>query len=74
LKAGLKPATTNRDLASLRSALTKAKEWKLLATDPLATVKQSRVDVIGHVRFLSADEETRRTRDARRLHLRASSR
>jgi integrase len=59
LKAGRKPATTNRDLASLRSALTKAREWKLLTTHPLASVKQSRVDVIGHVRFLSADEETR---------------
>jgi integrase len=59
LKAGAKPATVNRDLAALRGAVTKAREWKLLTTNPLADVKAAHVDAIAHVRFLSDDEETR---------------
>jgi integrase len=59
LKAGAKPATVNRDLAAIRSALTKAIEWKLITLHPLATVKAARVDKIGHVRFLSSAEEKR---------------
>jgi integrase len=43
----------------MRSALTKAIEWKLIALHPLATIKAAHVDKIGHVRFLSADEEKR---------------
>jgi integrase len=59
LKSGTKSVTVNRDLAAMRSALTKAIEWKLIALHPLATVKAARLDRIGRVRFLSADEEKR---------------
>lgn len=59
LKGGTKSATINRDLAALRSALTKAREWKLLTTNPIADVKAAKVDTIGHVRFLSDDEGAR---------------
>jgi integrase len=56
-KAGAAPATTNRDLAALRGALSKAVEWQVIKAHPLRDVKAARVDAIGHVRFLSADEE-----------------
>jgi len=59
LKAGKAPSTVNRDLAGLRSALTSARVWKFLATNPLQDVKPSRVDTTGIVRYLNADEETR---------------
>lgn len=59
LKDGIKPATVNRDLASLRGALTKAREWGAMTANPLAMVKASRVDSSPHVRFLSDDEELR---------------
>jgi integrase len=58
-KAGIRPTTTNRDIAALRGALTKAVEWKLLTVHPLAAVKDARVDAVGHIRFLTADEDTR---------------
>jgi integrase len=71
LKAGVKPSTTNRDLVALRSALSKALAWGFLKVHPLATVKAAHVDTIGHVRFLSAEEDLRLraaldTRDDRR--------
>jgi len=59
LKADKAPATVNRDLAALRSALTSARVWKFLATNPLQDVKPSKVDSTGIVRYLSHDEETR---------------
>jgi integrase len=60
LKSGVKTATTTRDLAALRSALTKAIEWGILKrTHPMTSVKPSKTDTIGHVRFLTDDEESR---------------
>ncbi|CAN5530500.1 tyrosine-type recombinase/integrase [soil metagenome] len=59
LKAGVTPSTVNRDLAGLRGALSRAKEWKVLTTHPLADVKAAKVDKTSYVRFLGADEETR---------------
>ena len=59
LKAGVKPATVNRDFAALRAALTKAVEWRAIKTHPMSAVKASKVDTTGHVRYLSGDEETR---------------
>jgi hypothetical protein len=54
LKAGVKPATVNRDFAALRAALSKAVEWRALKAHPMAAVKVSRVDTTGHVRYLRA--------------------
>lgn len=51
-----KPTTVNRDLAALKAAITKAVEWELLERHPLSTVKPSKVDTEGIVRYLSATE------------------
>ena len=59
IKAGIKPATVNRDLGRIRAALGKAVEWKLLPTNPLTTVKRSKVEDEDRIRFLDADEEKR---------------
>ncbi|MEO7192647.1 MAG: tyrosine-type recombinase/integrase [Vicinamibacterales bacterium] len=61
LKAGVKPATVNRDLAALRGALSKALEWRRggLRTHPMTSVKAAKIDATGHVRFLDSDEESR---------------
>jgi integrase len=73
LKAGAKPATVNRDLDDLRSALTKAVAWKLLDAHPLTEVKRSRVDDNAAVRFLDDNEEKRlrAALDAREERIRA---
>lgn len=52
-------ATATRDLACLRSALSKAVEWKLLERNPLLGLRQKSGEPRKVVRFLSADEETR---------------
>ncbi|MCZ6495733.1 MAG: site-specific integrase [Alphaproteobacteria bacterium] len=57
LKAGKKPATINRDLASLKSALNRAVTWSMLDENPIRVVKRSKVDAAPSVRFLSKDEE-----------------
>lgn len=63
LKAGIKPATVNRDLDRIRAALNKAVEWKLLDSNPLAGVKRSKGGDLSRVRYLTASEE-KRLRDA----------
>lgn len=52
-------ATAARDLACLRSALSKAVEWKLLDRNPLLGLRQKSVESRKIVRFLSPDEEAR---------------
>ena len=59
--AGARPvakATAARDLACLRSALSKAVEWKLLERNPLLGLRQKSVEPRKVVRFLSEAEET----------------
>ncbi|WP_313642461.1 site-specific integrase [Stenotrophomonas sp.] len=51
--------TAHRDFACLRSALSKAVEWKLIDVNPLLGVRQRSVQSRKVVRFLSADEEAR---------------
>lgn len=59
LKTGRKPATVNRDLVTLKSALSKAVEWEILPKHPLARVKRAKTDDLGRIRWLSPDEEKR---------------
>jgi integrase len=59
VKAGIKPSTINRDLADLKSSLTKAVGWGLLASNPTVGVKLLKLDPNAAVRFLSDDEEDR---------------
>jgi integrase len=56
---GVKPATVNRDIVILKSALTKAIEWGLIVAHPLKNLKSFKTDSIGKVRFLEKHEERR---------------
>lgn len=60
-KTGKPPtkATAARDLACLRSALSKAVEWKLMGTNPLMGLRKKSVEPRKVVRSLSLEEETR---------------
>ncbi len=58
-KAGKKPTTINRDVIALKAALSKAVEWGVLPTHPLAGLKPIKTDRRGKVRYLSGDEEKR---------------
>jgi integrase len=51
--------TVNRNVDLLKAMLSKAAAWKLVPTNPIASVKRLRVDRAGVIRFLSADEERR---------------
>jgi integrase len=57
LKAGVSPKTVNRHYDRIRSLFARAVEWKALEASPMRTVKRSRVDRAGVVRFLSDAEE-----------------
>ena len=59
LKDGAKPSTVNRDLAALRSVISRAVEWQHLELHPFRTLKQVREDDEGVVRWLSEMEEIR---------------
>jgi integrase len=56
-------STVNRELDTLRAALNKAVQWGVLKSNPMATVKRSRVDSQAPVRYLTPDED-KRLRDA----------
>ncbi len=56
-------ATLSRLVAMLRSALSKAVEWKLLERNPLLGMRLKSVEARKVIRYLSADEESR-LRDA----------
>jgi integrase len=58
VKAGIKRSTINRNLADLKSSLTKAVGWGLLASNPISSVKLHKLDPNAAVRFLSDDEES----------------
>jgi len=58
LKAGIKPATVNRDLDRIRKVYSCAVEWGFLVEHPLKKVKRIKADN-ARVRYLSHDEEKR---------------
>lgn len=57
LRAGVMPATVNRDLGRIKAALSKAVEWGLLTEHPLRTVKPAKGADQSRVRFLDQTEE-----------------
>ncbi|MBA8888887.1 integrase [Dokdonella fugitiva] len=59
LRAGIKPATVNRDLVRIRAALSKAVEWGMLPEHPLRTVKRAKGADDSRTRYLTAVEEKR---------------
>lgn len=63
LKAGISKATVNRNVATLKSAISKAIEWGLLEHHPLAKLKPLRTDKTLKTRYLS-DTEDKSLRDA----------
>lgn len=75
---GARPATINRDLGALKSALARAVEWKRIDQHPLASVKPAKVDSRGIIRYLGGEEEKRlvkalQSRDERRRKARESA-
>ncbi|MBB5506702.1 site-specific integrase [Paraburkholderia atlantica] len=58
LKAGIGPATVNRDLSALRGLFSRALEWGVIAEHPMRTIKALQAPS-GKVRWLSDDEEAR---------------
>jgi integrase len=58
-RAERQDSTINRDLDALRAVLSKAVAWGVLADHPMRLVRRSKVDTIGRLRYLSADEEKR---------------
>lgn len=59
IRSGIKPATINRDIAALRSALTKAVEWAIIDQHPFQSVRPMKVDSSNVVRYLTPEEEKR---------------
>lgn len=57
LKAGITKVTVNRDIASLKSVISKAVEWDVIPYNPLAKIKPLKVTSLGRVRHLSDAEE-----------------
>jgi integrase len=56
-KGGMQPRSINRDVQRLQSVLSRAREWDVLTSNPLAGLKPLKADKTGRVRFLTADEE-----------------
>ncbi|MDX1975004.1 MAG: tyrosine-type recombinase/integrase [Rickettsiales bacterium] len=59
LKEGIKPATVNRDITTLKAALSKAVDWDVIDKNPLAKLKRVKTDNQGKVRYLKPEEEKR---------------
>lgn len=57
LKDGISKVTVNRDIASLKSVMSKAVEWDVIPYNPLAKIKPIKVNSLGRVRYLTASEE-----------------
>ncbi|WP_223543711.1 tyrosine-type recombinase/integrase [Pseudomonas sp. BF-B-28] len=63
MQSGNKPSTVNRKMGSISGVFSRAVEWEYIAAHPLAKLKQLKVDSVGKVRYLDADE-TKRLREA----------
>lgn len=59
LKSGITASTMNRELDTLRAALNKAVQWGILKSNPMASVKRSKVDSAAPIRYLLPDEDKR---------------
>ena len=59
LKSGCSIETVNRDIATLKAAISKAVLWGLIDKHPLEKFKLLKSDKSGKIRYLSIDEEQR---------------
>jgi integrase len=59
IMGGLKPSTVNRKINALRGAISRALDWGILETHPLAKLKALKMDAGIKARYLSEDEEKR---------------
>ncbi|MGB6214403.1 phage integrase [Pseudomonas mandelii] len=73
MQAGNKPSTVNRKMGSISGVFSRAFEWEYISTHPLAKLKQLKVDSVGKVRYLDANEteRLRQALDARQDEARA---
>ncbi|MFG0916864.1 tyrosine-type recombinase/integrase [Pseudomonas sp. CJQ_11] len=73
LQSGNKPATVNRKMGSISGVFSRAVEWEIITTHPMAKLKQLKVDNKGVVRYLSGDEnqQLRKALDDRQDEARA---
>ena len=58
-KNGKATSTVNRDIVALKAALSKAVEWEIVDTHPLAKLKLKKIDDRPKVRYLTTEEEKR---------------
>jgi len=58
LKKGIAPATVNRTTTSIKGVITKAVEWGLISSNPLAGLKSLKEDSSPNVRYLLNEEMT----------------
>ena len=58
-KSGKQATTVNRDIAALKSVLSKAIDWGIIDASGIAKVRPLKTDPIGRVRFLTIEEEQR---------------
>ena len=59
MQAGNRPSTVNRKMGSISGVFSRAVEWEYISAHPLAKLKQLKVDSMGLVRYLDADESKR---------------
>lgn len=59
LKEGASTETVNRDIATLKAAISKAVLWGFIEKHPLEKLKLLKVDRSGKIRYLTQDEENR---------------
>ncbi len=73
INLGKSKTTVNRDVAALSSVLSKAAQWEILESNPLAKLKPLKVDTKKKVRYLTEDENKRlrSALEARDHHLKA---
>lgn len=59
LKTGCSTQTINRDVATLKAAISKAVEWDVIESNPLSKLKLFKVDTSSKIRYLEPHEENR---------------
>ncbi|WP_433769361.1 phage integrase [Pseudomonas putida] len=63
MQSGNKPSTVNRKMGSISGVFSRAVEWEYISSHPMEKLKALKVDSMGLVRYLDADE-TKRLREA----------